>query len=91
MSPAATKRPGFPRGPGPDLRRYGVWTAGVGFQLGCERFGALAIPAGPGNIDLQLQFIVDFKTTVLCCTASMALLLPGDPQARPREKIHVKR
>jgi phenylacetate-CoA ligase len=24
---------------------YGVWTAGVGFQLGCERFGALAIPS----------------------------------------------
>ena len=44
---------------------YGVWTAGVGFQLGCERFGALAIPAGPGNIDLQLQFLVDFETTVL--------------------------
>ena len=28
---------------------YGVWTAGVGFQLGCERFGAMAIPLGPGT------------------------------------------
>lgn len=26
---------------------YGVWTAGVSFQAGCEKFGAMAIPAGP--------------------------------------------
>jgi phenylacetate-CoA ligase len=71
---------------------YGVWTAGVGFQLGCERFEALAIPAGPGNIDLQLQFLVDFQTTVLCCTASMALLLAEEIDKRGlREKIHVKK
>jgi phenylacetate-CoA ligase len=31
---------------------YGVWTAGMGFQLGCERLGAMAIPVGPGNIDM---------------------------------------
>ena len=54
---------------------YGVWTAGVGFQLGCERFGALAIPAGPGNLDMQVEFLLDFQTTVMCCTASMGLLL----------------
>ena len=54
---------------------YGVWTAGVGFQLGCEKFGAMALPAGPGNVDMQCQFLVDLKTTVMCCTASMALLL----------------
>ena len=28
---------------------YGVWTAGVGHQIGCERFGAIALPVGPGN------------------------------------------
>ncbi len=54
---------------------YGVWTAGVGFQLGCERFGAMAIPAGPGNLDMQMEFLVDFQSTVMCCTASMGLLL----------------
>ena len=27
---------------------YGLWTAGAGFQLGSERFGALTIPVGPG-------------------------------------------
>ncbi len=71
---------------------YGVWTAGVGFQLGCERFGALAIPAGPGNIDLQIQFLVDFQTTVLCCTASMALLLAEEiDKRRIRDRIRVKK
>jgi phenylacetate-CoA ligase len=71
---------------------YGVWTAGVGFQLGCERFGAMAIPAGPGNIDMQIQFLVDFKTTVLCCTASMALLLAEEIDKRGlRDQIHVQK
>jgi len=61
---------------------YGVWTAGVGFQLGCERFGALAVPAGPGFLDMQCQFLVDFGSTVLCCTSSMALLLAEEIQRR---------
>ena len=54
---------------------YGIWTAGAGFQLGCEKFGAMAIPVGPGNLDLQCRFLVDLQTTVMCCTASMALLM----------------
>jgi phenylacetate-CoA ligase len=54
---------------------YGLWTAGVGFQLGCEHFGAMALPLGPGNLEIQLQFLTDLKTTCLCSTASMALLL----------------
>ncbi len=54
---------------------YGLWTAGVGFQLGCEHFGAMALPVGPGNLEIQLQFLKDLKPTCLCSTASMALLL----------------
>lgn len=54
---------------------YGLWTAGAGFQLGCERFGAMAVPIGPGNLEMQVQLLVDVKTTCLCSTASMALLL----------------
>ncbi len=61
---------------------YGVWTAGVGFQLGCERFGAMAIPIGPGNLDMQCQFLVDFGTTTMCCTASMGLLLAEEIEKR---------
>ncbi len=54
---------------------YGLWTAGAGFQLGSERFGALTVPVGPGNLDVHLQLMVDMQTTCLGCTASMALLL----------------
>jgi phenylacetate-CoA ligase len=71
---------------------YGVWTAGVGFQLGCERFGAMAIPMGPGNIDMQCEFLVDFQTTVLCCTASMGLLMAEEVEKRGiRDKINLKK
>jgi len=65
---------------------YGVWTAGAGFQLGCERFGALAIPIGPGNIDMQCQFLEDLQPTVLCATASMALLMGEEVQRRGLRK-----
>jgi phenylacetate-CoA ligase len=61
---------------------YGLWTAGAGFQLGAERFGAMAIPSGPGNLELQCAFLLDLQTTVLCCTASMGLLLAEEVHAR---------
>jgi phenylacetate-CoA ligase len=54
---------------------YGLWTAGVGFQAGVERLGAMALPVGPGNIDLQFEMMVDFEATVLTATSSFALLL----------------
>lgn len=34
---------------------YGLWTAGIGFQLGAEYLGAMVIPMGPGNTEKQLQ------------------------------------
>ena len=61
---------------------YGVWTAGWGFQNGCERFGSMSIPIGPGNLDMQCQFLVDFEPTVLCCTASMGLLMSEEIEKR---------
>jgi phenylacetate-coenzyme A ligase PaaK-like adenylate-forming protein/ABC-type branched-subunit amino acid transport system ATPase component len=61
---------------------YGVWTAGMGFQLGCEKVGALAVPVGPGNIDMQIQFLLDFQSTVFCSTASMALLMAEEIHKR---------
>ncbi len=61
---------------------YGVWTAGVGFQNGCERFGAMSIPVGPGNLDMQCQFLEDFQTTVTGSTASMGLLLAEEIDRR---------
>jgi phenylacetate-CoA ligase len=71
---------------------YGVWTAGVGFQLGCERFGALALPVGPGNIDMQCQFLEDLQSTVMCCTASMGLLMAEEIHRRGlKDKIALKK
>ncbi len=71
---------------------YGIWTAGIGFQLGCERFGAMALPIGPGNIDMQCEFLVDMQSTVMCCTASMALLMAEEIEKRGiRNKISLKK
>ena len=71
---------------------YGVWTAGASFQLGCENFGAMAIPAGPGNMDMQCQFLEDLQTTVMCCTASMGLLLAEHVNKKGlRDKINLKK
>ena len=61
---------------------YGLWTAGAGFQLGCEHFGAMAVPVGPGNMEIHLQLLEDMGTTVLCSTASMALLMAEEVQKR---------
>ncbi len=71
---------------------YGVWTAGVSFQAACERFGAMALPVGPGNIDLQCTFLADLKPTVMCCTASMGLLMAEEVRRRGlRDKINLKK
>ena len=71
---------------------YGVWSAGIGFQSACEALGAMAIPSGPGNLDIQCQFLVDFQTTVMMCTASMGLLMAEEINRRGlREKINLKK
>jgi phenylacetate-CoA ligase len=71
---------------------YGLWTAGVGFQLGCERFGAIALPVGPGNRDMHLEVMVDLKATVFCCTASMGLLMAEEIKRRNLgDKIAVRK
>ena len=71
---------------------YGLWTAGIGFQLGCEKLGAMAIPMGPGNTDKQLQMMVDLKSTVLCATSSYALLLSEEIEQREiKDRICLKK
>ena len=71
---------------------YGLWTAGIGFQNGCEKLGAMAIPMGPGNTEKQLQMMMDLKSTVLCSTSSYALLLAEEIGKRGiKDKIHLKK
>ena len=71
---------------------YGLWTAGIGFQAGCERLGAMAVPMGPGNTEKQLQMMQDMETTVLCSTSSYALLLTEEIEKRGlKNKIKLKK
>jgi len=71
---------------------YGLWTAGVGFQLGCERFGAMAIPVGPANTEIHCQMLVDMQSTVFCATASMALLIAEEIEKRGlRDRIALQK
>ena len=71
---------------------YGLWTAGVGFQAGCERFGALAVPVGPANAEMHCELLVDMQSTVFCATASMALLMAEEVERRGlRERIALKK
>lgn len=71
---------------------YGLWTAGIGFQNGAEKLGAMVIPMGPGNTDKQLRMMEDMKSTVLCATSSYALLLAEEIAKRNlKDRIHLKK
>lgn len=71
---------------------YGLWTAGAGFQLGSELFGALTVPVGPGNLDMHLQLLEDLQVTCLGCTASMALLLAEEVERHDlRSRLALKK
>ncbi len=71
---------------------YGLWTAGIGFQAGAEKLGAMVIPMGPGNTDKQLQMMMDLKSTVLTATSSYALLLAEEIDKRGlKDKIYLKK
>ena len=71
---------------------YGLWTAGIGFQAGCEKLGAMASPMGPGNTDKQLQMMIDLQSTVICATSSYALLLAEEINKRGlKDQIRLKK
>lgn len=71
---------------------YGLWTAGIGFQAGCEKLGAMAVPMGPGNTEKQLKMMIDLQTTVITATSSYALLLAEEIQKQGlRDKINLKK
>ena len=71
---------------------YGLWTAGIGFQAGAERLGAMVIPLGPGNTEKQLTMMQDMRSTVLCSTSSYALLLAEEIEKRGiKQNIHLRK
>lgn len=71
---------------------YGLWTAGIGFQAGAEKLGAMAVPMGPGNTDKQFQMMQDLKSTVITATSSYALLLAEEAEKRGlKDKLFLKK
>ncbi len=51
---------------------YGLFTGGAGLHGGSHKIGSLTLPMSSGNTDRQLQFMMDLRSTVLCCTPSYA-------------------
>ncbi len=64
---------------------YGLFTGGFGAHYGVERIGATVVPMSVGNTALQIQTIIDFKVTIICCTPSYAMFL-----AEEIERLGVK-
>lgn len=54
---------------------YGLFTGGLGAHGGAERISATVIPTSSGNTQRQIQTMIDFGTTILCCTPSYAMYL----------------
>lgn len=54
---------------------YGLFTGGFGAHAGVEKIGATVVPMGSGNTALQIQTMIDFGVTVICCTPSYAMYL----------------
>ncbi|MBR4720342.1 MAG: phenylacetate--CoA ligase [Clostridia bacterium] len=54
---------------------YGLFTGGLGAHGGAETVGATTIPVSSGNTHNQIQTMIDFGATALCCTPSYALYL----------------
>lgn len=51
---------------------YGLFTGGPGLNGGSHKVGSLTLPMSSGNTERQIQFIMDLKSTILCCTPSYA-------------------
>ena len=54
---------------------YGLFTGGMGLDLGAQALGAMAIPMSAGNTQRQMMCMEDFQATAFACTPSYALYL----------------
>ncbi len=54
---------------------YGLFTGGLGVHHGGGPLGATIIPISSGNTQKQLQYMQDFKSTILTCTPSYSLFM----------------
>jgi phenylacetate-CoA ligase len=57
---------------------YGLFTGGLGFHYGAERFGATVVPAGGGGTERQVKLIRDFRPDILLATPSYLLVIADE-------------
>ena len=51
---------------------YGLFTGGAGLHGGSHKVGCLTLPMSSGNTERQIQFMMDLKSSIICCTPSYA-------------------
>ena len=54
---------------------YGLFTGGLGLHYGAEKLNMTVIPVSGGMTDRQLLLLKDFKSEMISCTPSYALVL----------------
>ncbi|MEM1943669.1 MAG: phenylacetate--CoA ligase [Candidatus Caldarchaeum sp.] len=54
---------------------FGMFTGGFGFYYGARRVGAMVVPTGAGFSRRQIQYMIDFGTTMVCAVVSYVLRL----------------
>ena len=69
---------------------YGLFTGGLGLHYGAEKLGATALPMSGGNTKRQIRMMVDFGSTILCCTPSYALNIAEVMQEMGVEREQMK-
>ena len=70
---------------------YGLFTGGMGLDLGAQALGAMAIPMSSGNTKRQLMCMEDFGATAFACTPSYALYLAeAAAEAGVVERLQIK-
>jgi phenylacetate-CoA ligase len=53
----------------------GMFSGGFGFYHGCRKVGATIVPASAGFSKRQIQYMIDFGTTMFCAIVSYAFRL----------------
>ena len=70
---------------------YGLFTGGLGAHGGAEKLGATVVPISSGNTQNQIQTMIDFQSTVLCCTPSYAMYLgEAVEEMGVKDQLHLK-
>jgi phenylacetate-CoA ligase len=67
---------------------YGMFTGGFGWHDGATRLGCTVIPASGGQTERQVQFIEDFKPSVIAATPTYMLTILDEMERQgvdPRE------